>query len=115
MFQGLFHGNPPSGINFNQLPEQIKSIGIKVLEMVIKINFLQYRWLYLELGESGFEVGETVDPRPGLFGRRAVQLEDLENLVDFRVPHEKRFLFNHLVENAAHRPGVYTQSILFLT
>jgi hypothetical protein len=44
-----------------------------------------------------------------------VQLEDLENLVDFRVPHEKRFLFNHLVENAAHRPGVYTQSILFLT
>ena len=44
-----------------------------------------------------------------------MELENLENLIDFTVPVEHGFLFNEFCENAAHSPNVNTQTVLLLS
>ena len=44
-----------------------------------------------------------------------MELEDLEDLVDFRVSVEERPLLNHFCEYAANSPDIHTQTVLFLS
>lgn len=44
-----------------------------------------------------------------------MELEYLENLINFTVSTEKGFLFSQLRENAANCPNVNSQAVLFLT
>ena len=45
----------------------------------------------------------------------SMELEDFENLVDFRVSVEKGALFNQLCENTTDSPDINAQTVLFLT
>ena len=49
------------------------------------------------------------------FGRRgAVELENLEDLIDFAISTEKWFFFDELGEDASDCPNINSQAILFL-
>ena len=41
--------------------------------------------------------------------------EDLEDLIDFRVAHEQRLLFDKLSENTSNRPHVDWKGVLLLS
>ena len=45
----------------------------------------------------------------------AQNLEYFEDLVDFTVAHEERFLLGHLCKNASSRPEVNSERVVFLT
>jgi hypothetical protein len=44
-----------------------------------------------------------------------VELEYLENLIDFAIPTEERFLFSQLCEDAANCPDINSQTVLLLS
>jgi hypothetical protein len=43
-----------------------------------------------------------------------VELENLEDLIDFTVSTEHRLLFHELSEDASDCPDIYTQAVLLL-
>ena len=43
-----------------------------------------------------------------------MELENLENLIDFTVSTEHRLLFHELSEDASDCPDIYTQAVLLL-
>jgi len=47
-------------------------------------------------------------------GRCAVKLKNLENLIDFAISTEKRFLFKQLSKDTSYCPDIYTQTVLLL-
>ena len=90
-----------------QLHGQIKPIPVEVLEVRLGIDAL-------ELGEGGLEIGQVVDVDPLCGSGGAVELEDLEDLVDLTVSAEERLLFDQFCEDAAHCPNVHSQTVLLL-
>jgi hypothetical protein len=68
-----------------------------------------------ESREAGFEIWAFLEPRVVMVIGGAMVGEDLEDLINLRVSHKQRFFFNHFCKNAAQRPNVHTQGILFLT
>lgn len=43
-----------------------------------------------------------------------MELENLEDLVDFTIPTEKRLLFSQFSEDASHSPDIHSKTVLFL-
>lgn len=76
----------------------------------------------LNLGKVGLKSGrlsrfklKNTNIGPLRRGRGAVELEDLEYLIDFAVSAEKRLLFSQFSEDASHSPDINSQAVLFLS
>ena len=67
-----------------------------------------------ELREGGLEVGQFLDPGPGLGGRGPVELEDLKYLINLTVSKEERALLDQLGEDAADGPHIHAERVLLL-
>ena len=67
-----------------------------------------------EFGEGLLEVGQLVDVGPVVGGRCAVELEDLEDLVDFRIAIKEGSFLDEFGENAAYCPNIHSKTVLFL-
>lgn len=69
----------------------------------------------LEPGKACLEFWDLSYPRPVFLGGSSPELEDLKNLVNFRVSDKQRSLFIKLVEDASYCPGVHPKRVLPLT
>ena len=107
MFQSLSCGDSLAWVKSNHGHGKVELVLCEASENLFGI-------LHSELGEGGFEVGQFADSWPGLFSWRAVELEDLENLIDLRIAHEEWSLLNELSEDAADGPHVDAQRVLSL-
>lgn len=108
MFQCLLHRNSACGIELQHLHGQIKRSPVKILEECFGIGSF-------ELGEGGFEIWQIVDVHPLCRSGSAVELENLENLVDFTIAAEEGLLFDQFCEDAANCPNIHSQTVLFLS
>ena len=68
----------------------------------------------LELGESLFKIIKFQGVRPVVLVGSAKNFENLEDLVNFTITHEKRPSLDHFCENAASRPQINPKGICFL-
>jgi len=92
MPQGVFHGNPFSRVKSDHLAHKVKTLWIKLLENCCRVSCLETRISWLE-------IWTFLESRPGLFCWCAMELEDLENLINFRITHEQSSFLNHFMEN----------------
>ena len=67
-----------------------------------------------EFRECLLEVGELVDVGPVVWGWGAVELEDFEDLVDFRIAIKEGSFLDEFGKNAAYCPDINAQAVLFL-
>lgn len=67
-----------------------------------------------ELGEGGLEVWELVDVAPVAGRGSAMELEDLENLVNLRITIKHRLFLDELGEDAADCPDIDAETVLLL-
>ena len=58
---------------------------------------------------------KDTDVLPLGWGRRAVELENLEYLINFTVTAEERLLFDKLSKDASNCPDIHTQTVLPLS
>lgn len=107
MLEGVQRGDSLCGVQGNQLNQQVYGLSGHVLYSVIRIHLA-------ELRETLFVLGDLSNARPVLFGRSSPELEDLENLVNFRVPNKQRSSLVHFVKDASHCPCVHSQGVLSL-
>ena len=108
MSQGVFHWNSFSWVKSDHLAHKVKTLWIKRLENCCRVCCLETRI-------SWFEVWAFLESRPGLFGRCAMELEDLENLIDFRIAHKQCSFLNHFMENTTETPNVNSQAVCLLS
>ena len=69
----------------------------------------------LKLGESRLHFCQFECIGPLVLVRRTEDAEDLEDLVDLAVPHEKRSLLQHLGEDATRAPDVDAERVVLRT
>lgn len=100
MEQGGLGRDPLGGVEGDQLAEQVQAMLVEVLELLLER-------LGPELGEGLFEVRQLRHPWPLVIGGSPVELEDLEDLADFRVSSEKGLLLDQFTENAADSPHIH--------
>lgn len=108
MFECVFDGDTVRGINRDHLAYKIKAFRAEIIEVSIRISWLEAR-------VGWFEVGTLLERRPSWLVGRTMKLENLEDLIDFWVAHEECTLFNHLVKDAAETPNVHSETIRLLT
>lgn len=73
------------------------------------------KWDSLPFGECWLEIRKLKGLRPIVLVRSSLNLENLENLVDFWISSEKSFSLSHLSENATNGPNINRCWVLFLT
>ncbi len=88
--------------------KDVKAIFVHVLSVLAQRNALP-------LGESRFKVRQLQRSRPVLFVGCALDLEDLENLIDFRIAREERSPLRHLSHDAPYGPYIYRCRVLLLS
>lgn len=96
------------GLQSNHTLQQIKTILVQVLSVGGHRDTLPLR-------EGSFEVWQFECSWPVILIRGTLHLEDLEDLVDFRVASEECFSLRHFCENTSDRPNIDRSGILFLT
>lgn len=82
-------------------------MSIEILKVSLGVNFLEF-------GERWLEIWQFLDIAPIAASWSAMELEDLENLVDFGVTVKHGLLFDQFSENASNCPNIHTQTVLFL-
>lgn len=87
--------------------EQVKTDFIKVLEVILGFSSLEF-------GEGGLVVRETGDTGPAVVGGGTMEVEDFEDLINFRITHEEGLLLDHFSEDATDGPDVNTERVLLL-
>jgi len=71
-------------------------------------------WDAAETREGGLEVGKLQGVRPVVFVGCAKDFKYFEDLVDFTVAHEQGTLLCHFCKDAACRPEIHSERIMFL-
>ena len=109
MSESLFDADSLDGVKCNHLEHEVQSLCIEVLEELCRIDGS-------ELGEGLLVVWQlqNAGPHEVLLSWGSVELEDLEDLVDFGVSHEQGTLLDHLGKDAACTPHIHSQRVLFL-
>ena len=99
--------NPLVRLQRHSARQQVQPVLVQVLRVLRQGQTLP-------LGEGGLEVRQLQRCGPVALIRGALDLEDFEYLVDFRVAREKRLSLSHLSKDAADRPNVDRSGILLL-
>ena len=104
MFQSLSGSDSLAWVKGNHGHSEIQLVLGEAAENLLGV-------LHSEFREGRFKVGQFADPWPGLFGWRAMELEDLENLIDLRIAHEEWSFLDEFGENAADGPHVNAKGV----
>lgn len=99
MHERLASGDALSGFPSQHASEEISTKRVKALDHLSEV-------LGAPLGESRLEIRERGDTGPGLFVGRTEDLENLEDLINFRVTSEEGHAADHFSEDATNRPDV---------
>jgi hypothetical protein len=85
-----------------QLTQQIQTIFIKVLKLLLKRLGSKFR-------EGSLEISQFGDSRPIVIRRSSIELEDLKDLSNFTISCKKWSFLNDFTENATNGPHIYSQ------
>ena len=99
MHERLARGDALSGFPSQHASEKISTKRVKALDHLSEV-------LGAPLGEGRLEIGERGDTGPGLFVGGTEDLENLEDLINFRVTSEKGHAADHFGEDATNRPDI---------